>query len=80
MACPVTPEAQSLRDGGDTKQTAAGVMYVVGGAAVITGVTLMLLNRPRPYRIDRESSEPTGVTVVPVVSPDGAGVSAAFRF
>jgi len=80
MACPVTPAAQSLRDGGDTKQTAAGVMYVVGGAAVVTGVTLMLLNRPRPYRIDRESSEPTGVTVVPVVSPDGAGVSAAFRF
>lgn len=80
MACAVTPEAQSLRDSGDTKQSVAGVMYVIGGAAVVTGLTLVLLNRPRPYRLDRESSEPEGVTVVPVVSPDGGGISAAFRF
>lgn len=80
MACAVTPEAQSLRDSGDTKQSVAGVMYVVGGLAVATGLTLVLLNRPKPYRLDRESSEPQGVTVVPVVSPDGGGISAAFRF
>ena len=80
MACAVTPEAQSLRDGGDTKQSIAGTMYVIGAAAVVTGVTLVLLNRPRPYRLDRESAEPAGVTVVPVVSPDGGGISAAFRF
>ena len=80
MACAVTPEAQSLRDGGDTKQSVAGVMYAVGGVAVAAGLTLVLLNRPRPYRIDKESSEPTGVTVVPVVTSDGGGISAAFRF
>lgn len=80
MGCPLTPEARSLRDGGDTKQSVAGVMYVAGGVAVAAGLTLVLLNRPRPFRIDRESSEPTGVTVVPVVSSDGAGISAAFRF
>jgi hypothetical protein len=80
MACAVTPEAQDLRDGGDSKQNVAGVMYVVGGLALATGVTLVLLNRPRPYRIDVESAGPTGVTLVPVVSPEGAGISAAFRF
>ncbi len=80
MACEITSDQQSMRDGGDTKQTIAVVSYVVGATALVTGVALVLINRPRPYRIDREKAQSAGAAVVPVLGRDHVGVSAAFRF
>jgi hypothetical protein len=80
MACTVTDEAQSLRDGGDTKQSIAVGMYVAGAATVVAGLTMVLINRPQPYRVDSESPEPKGVVVVPAIGDGQVGVSASLRF
>jgi hypothetical protein len=81
MACEVTPEAQSKRDGAATMQTMAVVGYSIGAAAVVTGLTLVLINRPHPYRLDAEQLDGGGgVSVVPLVTPGGGGVSASLRF
>ena len=79
MACEVTPEAQDLRDGGDTKQSIAVVGYTVGAVAVVTGLTMVLFNRPQPYRVDAERATP-GVAIVPVVTGERVGVAASRRF
>jgi hypothetical protein len=76
--CAPTQSQLDLRDGAGTKQVAAFVAYGVGTAAVVAGVTLMIMNRPQPYRVDMESSE--GMAVVPTVSKDGVGVSASLHF
>jgi hypothetical protein len=81
MACPVTSEKQSLRDGANTKQTMAVIGYSVGAAAVVTGLTLVLINRPHPYRLDAEDLDGhDGVSVVPLVTPGGGGISASLHF
>jgi len=79
-SCEVTSDIQGLRDSGDTKQAVAVSMYFIGGAAIATGLTLLVLNRAKPYRIDGEQAEQEGVAVVPVIGRDRVGVSAAFRF
>lgn len=80
MACQPDGEANGMRDSGDTKQTVAFVAYAIGGAAVVTGLTLLIINRAKPYRVDAEQTGPTSATIVPVIGRDGVGVSAAFRF
>lgn len=81
MACEITADQAGMRDGGATKQTIAVVGYVVGAAALVSGVVLVLINRPKPYRIDREqAARAKGMAVLPVLGPDQVGVSAAFRF
>jgi tetratricopeptide (TPR) repeat protein len=49
-------------------------MMITGGAVVVTGVTLVILNRPRTYVPE------SGTRVVPTVSGDGAGVSLMGRW
>lgn len=78
--CVPSSDLTSKRDGASTKQTIGFVGYGVGAAAVVAGVTLMILNRPQPYRIDAESQEPKGVVVVPVVDRKGVGVAASLHF
>ncbi len=53
--------------------------YIAAGTTIATGLVLALVNRPRPYRIDR-SAESFRVSVLPAVSAEGAGVSAAVSF
>ncbi len=53
--------------------------YIAGGTALATGLVLALINRPRPYRIDR-SAESFRVSLLPSISPEASGVSAAFSF
>lgn len=80
-SCEVTPEIQGMRDSGDTKQAIGVTMYVVGAAALVTGLTLLVINRPKPYRIDGEQAEREGlVGVTPVIGKQQVGVAAAFRF
>lgn len=69
-------------------QRGAFVAYGIGGAAFLTGVTLLILNQPK--RIRKENLDgaeetgpavaPEGITVLPVVGPDSAGVNATIRF
>jgi hypothetical protein len=71
---------QSMRESGDTKRSLGYVGYGVAGAAVVTGVILLYLNRSTAYQITadeyrkelRESEQPT-VSVTPVVAPGMAG-------
>jgi hypothetical protein len=37
-----------LRDDGERKRTIGYTLYAVGGAAVLTGAVLLLLNQPQP--------------------------------
>jgi hypothetical protein len=71
---------ESMRDSGDSKRTLGYVGYGIAGAAVVTGVVLLYLNRSTSYQITadeyrkelRETEQPA-VTVTPVVAPGMAG-------
>lgn len=70
----VPEETNSLRDSGDLKRRSAQVLWTVGGAAVVTGAVLLLLNQPRSVR-----AEPS-VTVAPAVLPGGGAIVGTWRF
>jgi hypothetical protein len=72
----------SKRSSAESKQTIAVVGYSIAGAAVAAGITLMVINRRSPYRIDpfAEVNEPGKVSIVPVIDAHGGGISAFFRF
>jgi hypothetical protein len=76
--CVPSPAVSDLRSSAESKQTLAFVFYAVGALAVAGGGVLLYMSRPRPYRIDPLADQ--GVSLVPVVTPDGAGFSASFRF
>ena len=48
-------------------------------ALLATGVVLLVINRPRSYRIDPLADQ-GAVSIMPVVTPHGAGITAGFRF
>jgi hypothetical protein len=59
-------------------ETGAGVLYVVGGAAIVGGVVLYVVSRPR-----NEERRPTAVSSVslrPTITPGRAGASVSVRF
>lgn len=69
------------RSRGDTMQTLAFGGYAVGGAALVTGVVLVYMNRLQPYRVDDQLKQPEpAVMVAPLVGGDSRGVSATLRF
>ena len=92
----ITSELNNTRSSGERNQKIAMVMYGIGGAAVAAGGVLLYMNRLRPYvpesspvspvarkEADEKSSDDTSapkVTVLPLVSPESAGVMAAFQF
>lgn len=64
-----------------TTQTIAIGAYALGGTALAAGITLFVLNRPQTYRVNpKEVEQPTGVSLIPVVSPDLTGVVAVGSF
>ncbi len=67
------------KDSAKLQQNLAFVSYVVGAAALASGVSLLYVNRNRPYRIDTQAKR-SSLTVLPVVGKTSAGVSAAFTF
>jgi hypothetical protein len=86
-ACQLKDHAEivDVRKSGDTKRTLSYVGYGVAGAAVATGAVLLYLNRREAYQInpealDEEKAPRTGVSVVPMVSPDAAGAMVLGRF
>jgi hypothetical protein len=76
------PELVKLRDSGDSKTTLGYVGYGIAGAAVVTGVTLMYINRAVAYRITPEQLEREKglITVAPIVSPEMAGAMVQGKF
>ena len=53
--------------------------YILAGAAVTTGLTLVFLNRPQTHRL-YEPNLFEEVPVTPIVSSDGFGVTTTFSF
>ncbi len=74
----------NLKSSAESKQTLAAAMYTVGGVALAAGVVLVILNRPKTYRIDplqvQGENTDTAVRLTPVFGPDHAGVAAFGRF
>ena len=67
----------SERDSGNTKRTLGYVGYGVAGAAIVTGIALVYLNRETSYEITadeyrrQQGSGPVAIT--PLVAPGMAG-------
>ena len=69
------------RNSAERMQQLAVTSYIVGGTAAVAGLVLVFVNRPEVFRRDLEGDGPESkLTLVPVVTPDSAGVSASFRF
>jgi hypothetical protein len=69
----------------ETKQNLAYAGYALGGAALVAGAALVVLNRPSSYRIEVPEAPGAGAgavagwSVVPVFSSEGGGVAAGGR-
>lgn len=75
----------NLKSSAESKQTLAAAMYTVGGVALAAGVVLVILNRPKTYRIDPLQAQgggdsDTAIHLTPVFGPDQAGFAAFGRF
>lgn len=72
------PQAVAILRRAEAEVLAARIAVAVGGAGLLTGAVLLLLNRPQP-QID-ESAGSAPVQITPLVAPGAAGVSALGRF
>jgi hypothetical protein len=77
-----SPATFALKSSAESKQTLAATFYVVAGLTVGAGVALVVINRPKTYRIDplEKLDAGGGVSITPVFGPDNFGVAAAGRF
>jgi hypothetical protein len=64
----------------ERQQNIAVISYAVGGAALVGGLVMVFMNQPQVFRRDVEGGMERELSIVPVIAPDSAGVSAAFRF
>ena len=71
VACPAD-RFGDLESTAKTENRIAIGMMIAGAAVVVTGVTAVILNRPRTYVPES--------AIVPTASPDGAGLSFITRF
>ncbi len=60
-------------------QTAGIAMYAVGGAAIATSIVLFVVGQPVATR-KTVTIDASKVTVVPIISPNGAGAMASLEF
>ncbi|MBN8231000.1 hypothetical protein JYK02_26120 [Corallococcus macrosporus] len=67
------------RSQGNLMQTGAIAGYAVGGAVLVTGAVLAVLNQPKPYRIE-PGQEAATVQVTPLLGAGSGGAVATFRF
>jgi hypothetical protein len=74
------PDLTEQLNSAERKQNIAVISYAVGGAALVGGLVMVFMNQPQVFRRDVEAGTERELTVVPVITPDTAGVSAAFRF
>jgi hypothetical protein len=79
-------EESELPDGGAFNraqiQHAFGVSGIaIGSAAILSGLALVYLNRPRTFLAeDQDLSRPSATSVVPMVSVDSVGATLTHRF
>jgi tetratricopeptide (TPR) repeat protein len=73
-------EVNDRKTSAESKQTLAITAYAIGGVAIVTGVTLAIINRAESYRIDPLADKPRALSVSPLVGPGFAGVTAQGRF
>ena len=80
MGCANDGSVADMRKSGDTKKTMGYVGYGVAGAAVVTGVILLWVNRESTYQISADEyrkelreKEKASVSVTPVIAPGIAG-------
>lgn len=71
------PSARDARDRAEFQNGVAVTLFAVGGAGVVTGVVLLVLNQPR---LEPERKQPAKLSFEPVVSPGFSGVSASGQF
>ncbi len=65
----------------ESNQTLAFTAYGIGGAAVVAGVVLVILNRPKTFRIDpTKGGAAADIAISPVVAPGQAGLVVAGSF
>lgn len=74
------PDLTNKLNSAERQQQIAVTSYIIGSAAVVGGLVLVFVNRPEVFRRDVEAGTERELTIVPVIAPDSAGVSAAFRF
>ncbi|HYI02300.1 carboxypeptidase-like regulatory domain-containing protein [Hyalangium sp.] len=77
--CLPPPWTSRFRSQGERQHKLAFGTWAVGGAALVTGTALVLLNRPEPYRSQAESSEQT-VVIAPLLGSGARGVVMSFPF
>jgi hypothetical protein len=81
--CVLTPELQNARASANGLQTGAFALYAVGGAAIVTSAILFYVGRPVGYRktVNVDAATPASpVTVLPIITPTGAGAMATLEF
>jgi hypothetical protein len=82
--CLVSDVPKSVTDHesrGKSLAAASYALFSIGGAAVVAGVALVLLNRAKPVEVESPPlPDPRGLTVLPFVLPGGGGLTAAGRF
>jgi hypothetical protein len=69
--CMPTSSISSHKSLGNTMEALSVVSYTVGGAAILTGLVLVYVNRPHPYRVEATDHP---VAVAPMLGPQIAGV------
>lgn len=78
-ACSVSSQLDDKRTNANTMQNAGIAMYAVGGAAIVTSAIMFYVGRPVAVRKKVTVPAPQ-VTVVPLLSPSGAGAMATINF
>lgn len=74
------PDLTTQLDGAERNQQIAVTAYIVGGVALAGGLVLAYINQPQVFRRDVKSGDVRQIAIIPVLTPDAAGVSAALRF
>jgi hypothetical protein len=75
----VPPALQEQLDRAHLWQWGARATYVIGGLTITTSAVMLYLNRERLVS-ERRLDDTGAMSLLPMLTPDGAGVSAALRF
>lgn len=75
--CFPNPTLQTMRSTATSLQTGAYALYAVGGVAVIASAILFYVGRPIAFT---KSVNVEAVSLLPVITPTGAGAVASFGF
>lgn len=68
-----------MKSSAESKQTMAITAYAVGGVAIAAGVVLVILNRPKTYRIDPTKGQ-SDLAITPVLGREQAGFAVTGTF